>query len=213
MILAASLWDREAMPWQADWYRRRYEANGHDVRVYYTDHALHGDEPGSDNASRTVSYNGPLQQSLRVLAGWVEDGVEPPQSTHYAIEDGQVIVPDSAGERAGLQPVVSLSVGGGEQITVRAGEAVDFAGFAEAPERGGTIVSAEWDFAGDGTYEADALETAGATATRILATHSYPQPGTYFVSLRATAQPAEALGTPYARLVNLDRVRVVVTAP
>ena len=155
-------------------------------------------------------YNGPLQESLLVLADWVENGVEPPSSTRYAIEDGQVVVPDNAVERGGLQPVVSLTVTGGEWIEVRAGDPVVFTGFAEAPAQGGTIVSAEWDFAGDGTYVAGELEDTAAMRTRVLATHSFAEPGTYFVTLRATAQPDHALGTPYSRLVNLDRVRVVV---
>jgi hypothetical protein len=55
MIVAASLWDREAMPWQADWYRQRVA--GHlgattddSFRLWYTDHAVHGDEPTSEAA-------------------------------------------------------------------------------------------------------------------------------------------------------------------
>lgn len=48
MILLESLWDREAFPWQADWYRLHVRENLGDsldkyFRLWYTDHALHGD--------------------------------------------------------------------------------------------------------------------------------------------------------------------------
>jgi hypothetical protein len=50
MILLESLWDREAFPWQADWYRSKVKENLGDstdnyFRLWYTDHALHGDIP------------------------------------------------------------------------------------------------------------------------------------------------------------------------
>jgi len=213
MILLSTLWDREAMPWQGDWYRRQYEATGNDVRLYYVDHALHGDQPGEDDTSRVVSYAGPLQQSLRVLAAWVEDGVEPPANTQYDIEQGQVIVPANAAQRLGLQPTAQLSAGGGERVDVRAGQVVEFAGRLAAPPGGGTLVKVEWDFDGDGEYtQSQSFDPGSAmTSADVTASHTYTAPGTYFVSLRVTSQPAEAHGTPYAELMNLDRVRVVVT--
>ncbi|WP_340588999.1 PKD domain-containing protein [Erythrobacter alti] len=213
MIILSSLWDREAMPWQGDWYRRQYEATGNDVRLYFTDHALHGDQPGEDDASRVVSYAGPLQQALRELAAWVEGGAEPPSNTQYAIENGQVILPETAAQRLGMQPTVSLTVGQGDRIEVGIGEPVDFSGLVSTPPDGGVLVSAEWDFDGDGQYtrRADLATAEGATSATVTATHAYSEAGTYFVSLRATAQPRDALGTPYAELINLDRVRVVVT--
>ena len=209
-ILVASLWDREAMPWQADWYRKRAEAAGSDIRLYYTDHAAHGDEPQSGDQNRLVSYQGELQQALRALAAWVEDGTAPPESTGYRIEAGQVIVPDIASERLGLQPVVSLTVNGGERATVKAGEPVRLEGRIAAPAAGGTIVSADWDFQGDGNYvPADRLASKKKAAS-VAITHIFNQPGTYFIGLRGTSQTAEALGSPYGELTNLARVRLVV---
>jgi hypothetical protein len=52
---------------------------------------------------RTVSYLGVLQQALRDLSAWVEKGVPPPQTTHYQVVDGQVVVPDAAAARGGIQ--------------------------------------------------------------------------------------------------------------
>ena len=144
MIIAASLWDREAMPWQADWYAARVrdhqgsKADDH-LRLYYTDHALHGDERGLEDASRTVSYHGVLQQALRDLAAWVEKGTPPPPSTAYRIEDGQVKVPALAAERRGIQPVVTLQVQGAERVEIKAGESVTFTGTITVPPGTGAI--------------------------------------------------------------------------
>ena len=79
MILVESLWDREAFAWQADWYRglvcRHLGAAADDrFRVWFTDHALHGDSAEQEDPTRTVSYLGVLQQALRDLSAWVERG-------------------------------------------------------------------------------------------------------------------------------------------
>lgn len=126
MIAVASLWDREAFPWQADWYRQRVRANlggrtDDSFRLWYTDHALHGDAQPVEAPDRIVSYIPVLQQALRDLAAWVEQGVEPPATTGYKIADGKVIVPAAAEARRGIQPVVSLRVNGGERVEVGVG--------------------------------------------------------------------------------------------
>ena len=113
MILLESLWDREAFPWQADWYRTKVKANlgksmDSNFRVWFTDRALHGDISLEDDPTETVSYLGVLQQALLDLSAWVEKGVAPAASTNYKIVDGQVVVPATANERHGIQPVVIL---------------------------------------------------------------------------------------------------------
>lgn len=41
-----------------------------------------------------------LQQTVRDVAAWVEQGVRPPKSTKYEVVDGaQVVVPETADER------------------------------------------------------------------------------------------------------------------
>lgn len=213
MILAASLWDREAMPWQADWYLQRAAANsGADsIRLYFTEHALHGDGPGNEDASRVVPYIGPLQQALYDVALWAEKGIEPPASTRYRIEDGQVIVPETAAQRRGIQPTVRLSVAGGDRIEVGIGEPVRFEGTIAAPAGGGEIVAVEWDFEGEGIFSRASDIAPGQKTATVRAVHSYDEPGTYFVGLRGTSQRERYLGTPYAQLINIGRVRVVVT--
>ena len=46
-------------------------------RVWFTDHALHGDVERQFDPTHTVSYLGVLQQALRDLSAWVEKGVAP----------------------------------------------------------------------------------------------------------------------------------------
>ena len=215
MIVAASLWDREAMPWQADWYRQRVQANlgaktDDSFRLWYTDHAVHGDEPTTDAASRIVSYVPVLQQALRDVANWAEKGTPPPASTSYRIAEGQVILAETARERHGIQPVVTLKAGGGERIEIAAGQSVTFTGTIEVPPGAGSIVAAEWDFEGTGGFAATSPIKRGAKRVTVSMTHRFDKPGTYFTGLRGVSQRGEASGTPYQRIGNLARVRVVV---
>ena len=214
MILAASLWDREAMPWQADWYRQRVKEHlgaktDQNFRLWYTDHALHGDEPTAEAASRIVTYVPVLQQALSDLAAWVEKGTPPPPSSVYRVEKGQVIPAATAAQRRGIQPVVTLRVGGGQRIEVPAGQAVSFTGTIEVPPGAGSLVAAEWDFDGAGKFPEHSPVARGAKRAIVTITHRFDQAGTYFVALRGVSQ-REGGTTPYRRIRNLDRVRVVV---
>jgi len=155
VILAASLWDREAMPWQADWYFQRvvdyHDRNTTDhIRLYYTAHAVHGDESVNESPNHLVSYVPTLQQSLRDLSAWVADGTAPPASTLYEIVNGQVVIPSSSAERAGIQPVVHLTANGSERAEVHVGDVVSFEGRIAAPPGSGQIVAASWDLGGQG---------------------------------------------------------------
>lgn len=218
VIVLESLWDREAMPWSADWYRKRVEKHlgsrtDENFRLWYTDHAVHGDvDPATsgEDPTRVVSYLPVLQQALRDLAAWVEQGTPPPASTQYRIVDGQVIVPPTAAERKGIQPVVTLTVDGGERVEVRTGQPVTFTGTIEVPPGAGQVIAAEWDFDGKGAFPQMSTVAKGARTARVSVTHRFDKPGTYFPALRGTSQRENALGTPFARVQNLDRVRVVV---
>jgi hypothetical protein len=44
----------------------------------------------------------------------------------------------------------------------------------------------------------------------VTATHAFTKPGTYFPALRVASQREGNPSTPFARSLNLDRVRVVV---
>jgi hypothetical protein len=218
MILLESMWDREAMPWQADWYRRRVQqhlgaATDRNFRLWYTDHAVHGDvdpKTSGEDPTRVVSYLPVLQQALRGLSAWVEKGIAPPASTNYQVVDGQVVLPPTAAARRGVQPVVTLRVAGRDRIEVRAGQPVRFTGTIAVPPGSGAVIAADWDFDGAGTFPVSSPVAKAAKQVTVTASHSFAEPGTYFVALRAFSNRAGNLATPYARIRNLDRVRVVV---
>ena len=176
MILLCSLWDREAFAWQGDFYRDMVKKNLDDkadenFRLWYTDKALHGDLSKQEYPTRTVSYLGVLQQALRDLSAWVEKGITPPTNTIYKIEDGQVIVPVNATERKGIQPTINLKVNGKERADIAVNKSVTFTATIEVPPHTGLIVSAEWDFEGEGTFPVAEKLKSGKQVT-IKTTHA-----------------------------------------
>jgi hypothetical protein len=212
MIAIQNLRDIDALPWQADWYRTKVHEAGRakDFRLYYMDHADHVGRPSGTRAARLVDYSGALQQALRDLSAWVEKGVQPPDETRYKIVDSQVEVPVTAAERKGIQPVVELKANGGPRAEVAVGQAVTFNARIETPPQTGQIVAAEWDFEGVGNYpDTEQLRDFRPTVT-LEAKHTFSKPGTYFPVIRVTSQQEEYFGTPYARIQNLGRVRVIV---
>jgi hypothetical protein len=216
MIVVECLHDGDALPWQADWYRKRVEAiEGSQLdekfRLWYVDNANHTDPTTELQESHAVAYSGTVQYALRELSAWVEQGIAPPPTSHYRVRDGQVEVPDSPAERKGIQPVVDLQVNGGERAEVAAGEVVTLTARIEVPPAPGKVVSAKWDFEGEGSY-ADAAELGDPTSEmiHISTTHAFSNPGTYFPALRVAAQREGDTSTPFARSLNLGRVRVVV---
>ena len=217
MIVCASLMDQDALPWQADWYRTKVrEALGErfddNFRLWFTENAVHSDDQRQEDSAHTVSYVGVLQQALRDLSGWVEKGVAPPSSTTYTVVNGQVLVPATAAERNGIQPVVTLRVNGGERADVSAGQSVRFSGTIDLPRNTGRVISAEWDFEGTGTFSTDAqmADSHLPSPVTVKATHVFSRPGTYFTTLRVAAQRQGDTKTGHARISNLGRVRVVV---
>ncbi len=224
MIMVQCLMDEGAWPNNAIFYRRLVEGvwgppvDEH-YRLWFVDHAPHSwsrglevpDERRPAKATRVISYAGVIRQALRDVAAWVEQGVPPPASTEYDYVDGQVLVAPTAAARKGIQPVVSLTANGGVRAEVPAGEAVRFSAVAEVPANAGTIVAAEWDFEGRGDYPLVESNLDG-TASRLTltASHIFDEPGTYFPALRVSSQRDGDTATPYTRVPNLARVRVVV---
>lgn len=218
MIVVESLWDSEAFPWQADWYYAKVKAQLGDsidnqFRLWFTDHANHADFANPGDPTHVVSYLGVLQQALRDLSAWVEKGVPPPANTNYKIVDGQVQVPATAVERKGVQPVVTLKANGGERAEGKIGQPVTFTAAVEVPPHAGKIVAAEWDFEGTGTFPVvGKLTPTDKTGSRVTlkTTYAFNKPGTYFPTLRVTSQREGNAKSPYTRIRNLGRVRVVV---
>jgi hypothetical protein len=216
MIVLENLWDTEAFPWQADWYRDQVKAYWGDKAddhfvLWYTDRANHGDFSKQHYPTHMVSYLGVLQQALRDLSAWVEDGVYPPKTTNYTIVDGQVIVPESANERKGIQPTVSVLANDTIKAVVKVGEEVDFRAAIQVPAGTGKIVAVEWDFEGEGTYPiAEELESPLKEELEIQRTYKFLKPGTYFPTVRVASQREGNTESAFARIQNLARVRVVV---
>jgi hypothetical protein len=216
IIVVESLLDREAVPWQAHWYRQTFDRlygkeAGNKYRLWYTENALHGYHEDIDARTQVVSYLPILQQALRDVSAWVEKGTPPPANTSYRAVDGQIVVPATAAERHGVQPVVSAQANGGAKAVVKVGQSVSFTGSVEAPPGTGKIVWAAWDFDGSGAFaEAANLPASPAAKVSIKASHMFDKPGTYFVTLKAGSERHGNVATPFARIVNLARVRVVV---
>jgi len=210
------LLDGDALPWQADWYRKKVEAvegphGDEKYRLWYVDNANHTDPTTETQKTHAVAYSGTVQYALRELCAWVEQGIVPAPTSEYWVQDGQLHVRASAAERKGIQPVVHLKVNGGERAEVAVGEAVTFTTLIEVPPAPGRVVSAKWDFEGVGTYP-DAAELGDPTSetVHVTATHAFTRPGTYFPTLRVASQRERNPSTPFARSLNLGRLRVVV---
>jgi hypothetical protein len=214
MIVVAALLDREAMPWQADWYRSKVtehlgDATDDHFRLWYVDNALHGDDEEQEDPTHTISYLGVLHQALRDVAAWAEQGIAPPSTTSYEVVDGQVVVPADANLRRGVQPVVTLTADSNARADVAIGDEVVFRAVASVPAGTGEIVNVEWDFDGTGfTAEESVVAASQIVVER---RHAFAQPGTYFPTVRVVGQRTGDSATPYARLYNLARTRIVVT--
>ena len=226
MIIVQTLMDEAAYPWQAMWYRKQVERQLGDriddqFRLWFIEHAMHtGAEPMPgmvmadtvpSRKTQMVSYLGVLQQALRDVAAWVEQGIAPPASTTATYVDGQVHVPPTAAERRGVQAVVPLRTNGGLRADVSVAEVVAFEALVEVPVGAGSIVYAEWDFEGAGDYPVVEEGLDGSDSRLLLsATYAFTEPGTYFPALRVTTQRQGDARTRHARIQNLGRVRVVV---
>ncbi|WP_407309003.1 Tat pathway signal sequence domain protein [Pseudomonas sp. nanlin1] len=221
MIIIANALDVDAYPWDADWYGRRLKAaegNQYDakVRVWLNDNADHLD--GSVVASgtadnefvRLIDYNGILEQAVRDVSAWVEEGIAPPRSTKYALNNGQVSLPANASARQGIQPVVKLTSRSGERISAKVGEPVTLLGDISVPASAGKIVKTQWSQTGnDGFLDAPLAHQPSETLA-VHKTFIYSKPGTYYPVLRATVQREGDATTEFAQVSNLARVRVVV---
>jgi hypothetical protein len=214
VLALAALMDIDSFPWQADWYRSAAKAAlgaGFDdnFALWFVDNAHHENPLTAQQRGHVVSFGGALQQALRDLANWVENGVKPSE-TVYEVVDAQVRVPAGAAERNGVQPVIELTANGGVRADVRAGEAVNFAATVTVPPGAGKVVSAEWDFAGAGDFPVAEKLASAQESVALTASHSYAAPGTYFAALRVASQRDGDMHTPYARVQNIALVRVVV---
>ncbi|HEX4741387.1 MAG TPA: hypothetical protein VH353_08660 [Caulobacteraceae bacterium] len=224
MIVVEAMLDEAAYPWQADWYRMQVrralgERLDDQFRLWFVDRAMHTgpfpsrSEPRPARTTRVVPYVGVLQQALRDVSAWVEQGLPPPASTEYDIVDGQVRVPARAATRKGVQLVVALRANDGERAEVMVGEAVSFEARIDVPAGTGIVVAADWDFEGAGDFPvSEPLEflSPDGSSVAVKASYAFAAPGVYFPALRAVSHRHGNAKTRFARVQNLGRVRVVV---
>jgi hypothetical protein len=217
MIVVACLLDREAFPWQADWYRSRVtEHVGQDAvddrfRLWYIDNALHGDDDPQEFPARSVTYVGALETALRQLAAWVEQGIEPSQPTAYEIVQGQVAVPATAQDRGGIQPVATLTVDGSPSASTRVGEPVLVRIEADAAAPGVIVELIDVATGPTGEERLGApLEVTPASSVAVEYERTFDEPGTHFVAVRLTEQTGGDASDPHARVHNIVRARVNV---
>lgn len=224
VILVQSLMDESTCPWCADWYRKTViQAKGseQDFRLYYMDRCMHGDVSWMEN-NMVTNYLGAHRQALLDISDWVERGIEPPETTVYTYENGQIYPAASAGERKGVQPVVELLANGSSCARVKAGEAVRFTANVQLPEKGGIVTAIDFGFDDDrglpGGMDADYpvkgevvhTETDGVQGATAACEYTYDRPGVYFAAVRVKAN---RLGDPdklFTQVKNLARARVVV---
>lgn len=208
MLVLQCLMDIDAMPWQADWYRSRVKEKlgtrfEEQFALWYLDRAQHDNPLDAKARTHVVNFSGALQQALRDVSAWVERGVKPAQ-TRYEVRDAQVLVPESAAERGGVQAVIQLSAGSAQ------GGAVEFRARIEVPPGAGRIVAVDWDFEGAGSFPLAEPIGQPQALLELSRSHAYTKPGVYFAVLRAVSQREGDRDTAYGRIQNLARVRIIV---
>jgi hypothetical protein len=225
MIMLSSTLDVQAFPWGGDWHFKQAQAVLGDkvdetFRHWYMDNADHEPPATTEGYAHNVLYEPEVQQALLDLDAWVADGVSPAKSSSYTVtDDNQIVLADTADERGGVQPVVTLAVSAAEQCDttgdalradIALGSPVSFSMSAAVPPGAGEIVKVEWDFESTGEFP-EASEFDGPSPEVQLCTkHTYTEPGTHFAVVRVTAHREGDADAKYRLIQNLARVRVVV---
>ncbi len=219
MIVIQNMNDGGALPWHADWYRSKIktylgEELDNNFCVRFTEHANHGDYPSQPEPTHDIVYLGVLQQTLRDLSAWVENGIKP-AGTNYKVVNGQVILPEKANERGGIQPVIKVKANGRERAEIKAGKSVTLEAYIEVPQNSGKVVSAEWNFEGGIEFIPVKNITryysgSAGNKVEIKTKYVFSKEGTYFPTIRVASQREGNLETPFTRIQNLGSVRVVV---
>lgn len=185
-------------------------------RLYYQENAAHGadiDEKPGKPGTILIAAGGILNQAILDMAAWVEQGVTPPPSSRYKRDpQNQVVLPEKAEARFGLQPVMRLTANGSSRATVGVNQSVDLKGTFDMPSGGGKIVRYAWYLGGKDFKFEDAVTVEKPTAAfSIERTISFTAPGEYAITLRGDGQRnGDTSATNMTPLENLARVRIVV---
>lgn len=222
VIMVQNLMDVDAYPTDGNWYRQRVIEQGleDNYRIWlneYADHQennyMHLDHPYplKELPERLINYVGSLEQGLRDMSAWVEEGIEPPQSTSYQVVDSQLKIAEDIAVRGGIQPVVDLKVNGGKRADIKIGNAVEFEAKVQVPANTGAIVHAKWDYYGDGKFVDTEFATMSDGTVIVKGKAEYTEKGVCFPQVLVVAERTGDQETPFARVENLGRARVVVS--
>ncbi|MDB6062515.1 MAG: hypothetical protein JWM78_2618 [Verrucomicrobiaceae bacterium] len=165
--------------------------------------------PNRSTATWLVDYMPYIEQSLADLCTWVEHGIKPVQ-TNYQFIDGKVILPATAKERLGIQPVLTVRANGEARIEVPVGKSITVEVHAEVPPNAGTIVGVLWDFDGTGKFPVVQEVDGKQTEITLTTTHTYDKPGTYFATAQVLSHRDGDVKATSRRVPNLASARVVV---
>lgn len=238
VINIQALMDESTCPWCADWWRKKIiETKGTDEnhRTYFMERCMHGDVNAIGNYM-VVNYVGALRQSLIDLSQWVEKGIKPLDRTAYALgEDGQIHAEKDVEKRHGIQAIPTLLANGEKCIHVKAEECVRFTVDVKVPQDAGEVTEilfaqeekqlAPLDANGSGgvaqlslgekmwdrklSFEKGTLGKIHTAHAEVIV--SYEKPGTYFATVRIASNRHGDASDPFTQVLNLDRVRVIVT--
>ncbi|WP_296306214.1 hypothetical protein [Pseudomonas sp.] len=224
-IVLENLSDPASYPYVAGLYadqvRRALGAQTESMfRIYYQDNAPHGafptampDPSGGMAITRVASVGGVLNQALLDLAAWAERGADPLPSTNYALDAmTQVVLPRTAKERGGLQPVVELTANGSERVQVAVNRPVTLVAKIDMPPGAGEVVDYDWYLgAPDSKFEPAIALSKPQRSVSISRKVKFPAPGDYAVTFRVRGERnGKSAAESTTPLENIARVRVIV---
>ena len=180
------------------------KANEH-LRIHFIERSPHGGT--IPPTSRNVSKMAVVYKALDDMMAWVEEGIAPPEGTQYRLDAlNQLVLPATAAERKGYQPVVRMSANGQrDRLEVAAGREVVFEADAEDPDN--DLRKAEIDFEGHDRFDRS-TDLHGRAATARFS-FRYERPGIYAPTVRVTDSTVSK-GSGEAGIQNLARIRVIV---
>lgn len=225
VINIQALMDESTCPWCSDWYRKKIiEATGSDTnhRNYFMERCMHGDTNARANYM-VVNYMGALRQALIDLADWVEKGIEPlPRSGYTLGEDGQIHLDRDIHRRGGMQPELVLTANGKKCAYIKAGEEAALEVRARIPLEAGEVT--EFLLCPEATtgslpegemwpmsLPVERYTEDGIACAKARVTVRYDRPGIYFAACRAASCRSGRVEDIFTQVLNLDRVRIVVS--
>jgi len=180
-------------------------------RFYLVENATHGPPMSVEESFRTVSFSPMIGRALDYLIEWVERNIAPPPSTKAELSsENSLIMPHTAAERRGIQPIITKITADGQTGVAKVPlcKPVKFNGIAEAPV--GNIIKYEWycQDLRDFYHEVRLKEPKVKVNTPY--TYTFQQPGKYFAVLRVTSDLGGNPNILGGGQRNLARIRVIV---